>query len=547
LEPPEVLQSTVTVDTSSVVRMVNDHVLGVNLGGWDTYLSADTATGKGVTPDTQTLNLIQNAGLKMLRLNNGSDADMFHFSSDNNDHPVGAGLLANMTAAAGADGFVTVNYGTGTPEEAAAYLAYLNGTTDNAFAIGVDANGTDWGTVSDWATLRGETPIGGDPLDVLRAGHPSPFGFSHFEVGNEVYFGKWLGAPNLTGDPAAFPKLVQNYATFVEKFADLAVSIDPSALIGVGLGNPIEYDANWNIPLLQRFNADGRTPGFLSDHFYVYDGNNETLSDSELLTDSVTTPGSTMPIHAFAPRNWADRAAAYRSLLTDELGPSGESVELICAEFSSDADASNKQSTSLIRGLFLADAIGGVLQTEYNGVISWDLRNSYNGGLANDPTFYGWRKGSDAGMIGTDSGMAPATGPYVPYPTYFAEQLVSKMVHTGDRVVKAASDNADLSAYAVLQGNGHLALLIINKAPVENNVTFNISGFVPANSATAFQYGEAEDTAQSLTADGSSSLTTSIPRFAVVPTGMGGQFGYIVPGYSMTVLDLLPEPDAGGP
>jgi hypothetical protein len=100
----------------------------------------------------------------------------------------GAGLLASVTEAGSANALVTLNYGTGTPEEAAAYAAYLNGTAENMSPIGVDSSGADWGTVADWANLRGQLPVGGDSLDHLCIGHTDPFGFSFFEVGNEVYF-----------------------------------------------------------------------------------------------------------------------------------------------------------------------------------------------------------------------------------------------------------------------------------------------------------------------------------------------------------------------
>jgi hypothetical protein len=525
------LKSTVTVDVDQVIRTVNDHVLGADLAGWDPYLSANH-DGSGVTPDPGTLAMIQDAGLKMLRLSNGSGADEWHFSGQN-EFPDGAGLLANMAAAAGADALVTVNYGTGTPEEAAAYVAYLNGTTDNQFAIGVDAHGVNWGTVADWASLRGQTPVGGDPLDELRAGHPDPYGFSHFEVGNEVYFHGWNGAP-ASVDPA-------DYVGFAKSFAAKVAMIDPTASIGLDVGNPIEYDALWNVPMLQQCAAQGYTPGFLSDHFYVYDGNNETLSDADLLEHSVNDPTSTMPIHADAPRSWAGRAAAFRGLLTDQLGAAGAGVELICAEFNADADAANKQSTSLVRGLFLADAIGGVLQTEYNAVVCWDLRNGYQD-QPDDPSYYGWRTGTDEGLIGSDNGSAPATGPYVAYPAYFAEELASKMIHTGDTVVQAVSDRDDLSAYAVMQQDGHLALLVINKSPDEDiSESFDIHGFLPSGALQSWQYGKAQDQAQSETADGSASLDSQAYGFDVTATATGGQFTLSFPSYSMTVIDLSPS------
>src|SRR5207244_8613199 len=136
-------------------------------------------------------------------------------------------------------------------------------------------------------------------------------------------------------------------------------------------------------------------------------------------------------------------------------------------------------------GLFAADAIGGLLKTEYNMAIFWDLRNAYDtshhiNGL------YGWRQGGDYGIIGDPNGVAPASGRYIPYPTYFAEQLAGKMIHTGDSVVAAASDDTFLSVYVVEQlSNGHLMLLVINKSPSANLTgNFTLSGYKPAGPAT---------------------------------------------------------------
>jgi hypothetical protein len=128
-----------------------------------------------------------------------------------------------------------------------------------------------------------------------------------------------------------------------------------------------------------------------------------------------------------------------------------------------------------------------------------------------------------------------------------ALELASKMVHTGDTVVQATSDSADLATYAVMQQNGHLDLLVINKSPAGPiNERFNIDGFTPSSGATAWQYGEAEDTAQSQSADGAASLTASQPalKLTVDTTGQGTSafFNMTFPAYSMTVLDLAPAP-----
>jgi hypothetical protein len=528
------LLSTVSVDAGTVVRTVNANVLGVDLPGWDGYLAANNFSTTDTTPDPGTVSMLQQAGLKLLRLSDGSGADESHFNQEVNPNGFtsGVGVVANVAAAVNAQGLVTVNFGTGTPQEAAAYLAYLDGAANGTVNLGTDANGTNWQTSGYWASLRGQAPLAvDDGLNHLRTSHAAPYGFKYFEVGNEAYFGAWQNFQ--MPSPVA-------YADFANQFNTLAQQIAPGVSLGLDVGNPVEWDQAWNIPVLQECVAKNFTPGFLSDHFYAFDGNNETpLSDQNLLLHTVSDPNSVMPIHGDAPRNFATRAQDYRALLTQYLGANGSKVELMVGEFNSDADASTKQSSNLVHGLWVADAIGSLLQTEYDGASFWDLRNYYTT-MADNASFYGWRTGADDGMIGTTSNGAttPATGPYVAYPAFFAEELASLMAHTGDSVVSALSDTATLSTYAVHEQNGHLDLLVINKAATAaDTTTFNLSNFVPSSTATQWTYGEAEDTAQSQTADGSSSLTRTTPALGNLN---GGNFQLTFPAYSMSVVDLTP-------
>src|SRR5205085_6476310 len=125
----------------------------------------------------------------------------------------------------------------------------------------------------------------------------------------------------------------------------------------------------------------------------------------------------------------------------------------------------------------------------------------------------------------------PTTGTYVPYPTYFAEQLLSKMVHSGDTVVQAASDDPNLSVYAVKEANGHLELLVINKSATSDLTgNFQVTGFQAAAQAQVWQYGKVQDTAQSHSSDGSSALA----NFTATLTLNGSNFTYRLPSYSMT-------------
>src|SRR5262249_27569764 len=98
--------------------------------------------------------------------------------------------------------------------------------------------------------------------------------------------------------------------------------------------------------------------------------------------------------------------------------------------------------------------------------------------------------------------------------------------------------------YAAKQQNGHLALLVINKnASTDLTAQFNVNGFTPAAQAAEWQYGKAQDTAQSQTTDGHSSLANSNPTLSL----SGGGFSFVAPAYSMTVLDLTPASSPGLP
>jgi hypothetical protein len=193
-----------------------------------------------------------------------------------------------------------------------------------------------------------------------------------------------------------------------------------------------------------------------------------------------------------------------------------------------------------VRGLFLADAVGAILQTEYNALVFWDLRNAYTD-QPDDPGFYGWRTGSDEGLIGTGDGIAPFSGPFVPYPAYFGVQLASKLVQGGSAMVAAASDNPDLTAYAAVLAGGELALMVINQsADTSFDVTISFSGFTPSGGVRSWSYGPAEDQQQRASQDGAASLTTNSLVVAVVPTPSGSQVTQSFAPYSMTVLSLSP-------
>ncbi len=392
----------------------------------------------------------------------------------------------------------------------------------------------NWQTVGYWASLRAAAPLPvDDGYNFLRIDQPAPFSdIKYWEVGNEEY-GSWEidhhGTPGPGGVSTGAQHDPATYAAFAETFAQFAAEIDPGISIGIDSEDPTgASDNDWTENVLTQGLAIGFVPGFISDHSYMQAPGQE--SDSTLLLDTVTDPNSLL--------DWSTRYADYEALLQQVLGSQASSVTVMATEFNSVYSDPGKQSTSLVNGLFIADSIGSLLDSGYTGGFVWDLRNGWSTTGNNSPTLYGWREGGDYGLLGDpNTSDPPSTGPYVPYPSYFAEQLASQIVQAGGEVVSASSNFEDLSAYAVMEANGQLELLVINKDPdAALNEQFSIQGFTPNGDAQLWQYGEAQDYAQSQTTNGSAALANFTTTLAL----NGSSFNYTFPAYSMTVLDLMP-------
>ena len=321
------------------------------------------------------------------------------------------------------------------------------------------------------------------------------------------------------------------YTTFAKTFSDLAHQIDPSVKVGIDTNQPMQWnmpDLNWVDDCLAMGLQKNFVPDFLSDHTYV-----TGQSDSNLLLHTINDPN--FKGYQNVPADWAGKAAWYRSKLNANLGTTlAAGVELMETEFN--CDLGTKQSTSLVSGLWMADAIGGLMQTEFTAALQWDLTNGYNAMTA-DPNYYGWREGSDNGMISTGTNAPPTSGPYIPYPVYFTEQLWSKIVQNGSQIVSVNSSDPNLTTYAIREQDGTVGLMVINKSLNSDlSGTFYFTGFTPNTSATYWQYGRAEDTAQSQSSNGSAALSTGIAPLLVD----GSSFEYSFPSYSMTVIILSP-------
>jgi alpha-L-arabinofuranosidase len=512
--PPAVVHFTINV--GQPIRTADARWFGLNAALWDG--NYDTST---------TVSLLNELGTRVIRLPGGSLSDFYHWAigkrSDGYQYDpnrIGNFIHVITNGSVNAQAIVTVNYGTGTPQEAAAWVAYCNAATTSTVPIGVDANGTNWQTAGYWAALRAASPLGTDDgRNFLRISRTAPVGFKYWEIGNEVY-GSWESDSNsLPHDPYTYALRATNYIALMK-------AVDPMIEIGAvstpGEDSYANYTTHpaynsregvshngWTPVMLATFASTGVLPDFLVDHFYSESG---TDNDASLLQ---------------AAANWASDAASLRQQLTDYIGSSGTNIELLATENNADSGPEGKQSTSLVNGLYLADSLAQLMKTEFNSFVWWDLRNGQDTSGDFSPSLYGWRTYGDLGIVGNLNTL---------YPTFYTFKLMHDFFQPGDTVLTAGSDYSLLPAYAVQHQDGSLSVLAINKDPA-NTYTGQVAlvSYTPGSSGTAYSYGIPQDTA---TENNGSAAAQDIATNTF--SGAGTNFSYVFAPYSATVLAVSP-------
>ena len=465
----------VGVTATQTIRSVDARYFGVNAAIWDSAFDS-----------TNTIALLREMDNRVMRFPGGSLADDYHWASNTTGTNTWkwATSFANFMHVAtntGAQAFITVNYGSGSAAEAAAWVR--------------------------WANLTNAA------------------GFQYWEVGNENY-GTWETDTNARpNDPFTYATRFKDYAAQM-KAADPAIKV--GAVVETGEDSYANYTDHpatnsrthlvhngWTPVLLATFKGLGVAPDFLIYHRYAQSPGQE--DDAALLQSSGTWPGD---------------AADLRQQLSDYLGAPAANVELVCTENNSVYTSPGKQSTSLVNGLFLADSVAQAMMTEFNALLWWDLRNAQEAGNNNSASLYGWRNYGDYGI--TDSSN-PSTA-VNRYPTFFVAKLLKYFARGGDRLVPATSDYPLLAAYAAVRTNGFLTLLVINKSPVNSlNASVSVAGYSFATNAPVFSYGIPQDSAASTNYSAGAGLVITHAALA------GTNFSYTFPPYSVTVLALASQ------
>ncbi|HWA84881.1 MAG TPA: immunoglobulin domain-containing protein [Opitutus sp.] len=439
--------ANIAVDATQVVRTVDSRMFGLNTAVWDGLLSSKS-----------TVPLLRAVDIRVLRFPGGSTSDTYDWRmnrsyAQNSTTPnswnwsIDFDDFAQVARSVGAQAIITVNYGSGTPQDAADWVTYSNVTKG--------------------------------------------YGFKYWEIGNECY-GDWESdAHSSKQDPVV-------YANQAADSIALMKAVDPTIKIGVvvidgedsyaqtrftAVTNPRTSASHkgWTPLMLTQLKTRGVTPDFVIFHRYPWAPGGE--DDAKLLSGSSSSNTT-----------WADDATGLRQQLKDYLGDTeAAKVELLATETNDVYAGPGKQSTSLVNALFMADSIGRLLQTEFDSCVWWALRNGpQDTAQNNSPALYGWRNYGDYGVVAPSG--ATQTAESAPYPTYYAMRLLSHFARGGDTVIKATSDDSLLAGYAVKRADGTLTLLVVNKSPTATaSTSFTISGFTPAAVATTYSYGIPQD------------------------------------------------------
>jgi hypothetical protein len=533
----------VTINATNVINTVPTNAFGIFMAVWDTW--------GGNTP-TQ----LKQAGVTAMRYPGGGYADNYHWSSYQMTHFDGqAGNLGYLSGAtdmghfiqlmsnAQAQAVISVDWGSGflwnasktamaipstngSPQEAAAWVAYCNSSTNiygttNDVTIGVDAEGNNWQTAGYWAMIRAASPLAqNDGYNFLRINHPVPVGIKYWEVGNEPYGDGYYGGGNGYECDYAVPYPYTNYTRLanpllsptaygqaVKAFSIAMKAVDPTIKVGAYSSTPpgdyswdyisgVNNGQHWTPLVLAQC---GSNIDFVIVHWYP------NFSDN-LGTSLLSEVGSTIPvmINGTGPYPHTGTSSGLEDWITNYC-PNPANVQILVTEFGADnypylvAGTNGMPILGPVEALFAADCYS-----------TW----------LNYPAFANadWLDFDANSFLGSGNG-----------PVVYAMQMLRHLCNPGDAFVKATSDTSNLRVQGVVRQDGNLGILLINESiNSSQTVQVTVSNANLNTTGTIYQFGTNNWTSTNeVPATGPSSNSIS---------SVGSTFSVTLPAYTMDVL-----------
>lgn len=491
---------TIVVDATDAGTAVDPRVRGTNLPAW---------LGPDRTEDTTFIARTKAAQPTVIRIPGGSWSNGYNWLACERGTDIegnascdsyGWGLaptdFINFIREIGADGMYTVNQN-GTSKEAAALVAFFNGSVSDDRTIGVDVRGNDWGKVSDWAKLRRDN------------GNPTPLGLKYWEIGNETYGGDpasgtdcwefgWEGV--WTCDGTEYVNGVNQHEGFIE-FRDMMRWVDSTIEVGaVGVAEQGSW-SNWGNEVIS---AAGDEMDFYIIHEYGF----------------WNPPDNNAEILAQPQGEWTAIMADVQASIDANAG--GRDIPITVTEYNlfswEDMDTEQKM-LRVVNMLFMADTMGQLLENGYDIATHWNLANGQ-------------------GSTGTDYGMLDADD-YHRNPQYYAFPMWAKFGDTMLPVTNPYSASSQLSVYAGRVDADTISVLAINKTGNSITTDIQLDGYGCVAGGTADVAQGSTLNAQTATFNGASNPANDLsdaPPTTISPSK--SPLAYTFPKYSITVLLL---------
>jgi len=506
-------QLSVNVDVTKPVNVLTSQTIGVY-----------TQAGDGDLLTPQTLSALRSAGVDTLTYPTGwnSLANQYHWSTNKFTKVENAGDPPYMAAQNsfgqfmlalqkyGMSAIIHVNYGSnakgtggGEPNEAAAWVAYANGSASNNQVIGVDGSGEDWKTVGYWASIRSAAPLANDDgYNFLRISHPDPLGIELWQVGEDMPDNGAYGAdhkgtldlhapyPGSASDYGKRRKLKELsggfYGEQVVAFAKIMKAVDPAIQVGASLSTPAidTWDADWNPAVLKAACKDIDFVAFSWHPGSTMPPDWHTLDDNSVLT----TPAADLP-RIFSEDLYEDKKAC----------PAGKTPRVVLSDFSPISWAT--MTKPIVAALFAAESFAALAEA----------------GISNSS----WYQLRENGLFDKENKPAPA---------FYGTQMLHIVANKpGDAFVAATGARGSIVAFGTHRKDGVIGVLLTNHdAANAQTVTITVSGAQLNGDGFRFEYGPAQQAKSAgpdripIKTDGNS-LRVTVPPYGIVSVLLGSK------------------------